>query len=669
MNLECINGIITNNLAIHIDLTNDKSWINFNGDLITVSLNKWNGAISDNIDLPDYGLTSSDIGDGLMWNGKTITSSDLFLKMYKIGYNDVLNPTTGQTSGVTVTTEYLPITGISATSGNYFNLNGGYLHGFFKLQDYNYTIFPARYNNGITIETVLNILPESHGIFFMMGARAEDKYNPYYSGETITGTTIIEGTSGVTTSAGDYLNAFVGETVTKQSFIYPEDNTEVKYSETPQVNNIKNNVIAFELTEDKRLAYKYVDASGLTVSNSSTLPITVTGFTMIDIVFTPDYVFNSLTSLECGKQRTGKLIFYVNGRSNWIIYNFPEFYFHGFANNKEKQIGVPYSISWGGGSFGLEHSWHYDYQTYGLYNGENSAYINANFTVQENPLISDNLLSGLILSADSQTFDYTVFRVDYTGGTGNTYFIKFNNPISVLSNRDYTINLSVYDNGFFKTVDNSGNTVTNLLSILAYGDTTNVDVFSSVEYSYPILMSSANEQRLGLHPFSDEFEYIYTNGIMYYGETGEPVIDIFGNLSNYGWYSNSILTGSTVQNGLVTGQNTWNKLKSVIKTPDNTGQSFINVGLLVQTSNSFNIDKPLFIKDFTYSASDVLVKDQRKNNLTIEQNFNTPFIGGIQKLRMYDNALTSPEVLHNAIWESKVNPNIKVNKGGRIIYR
>lgn len=666
MNLECLNGIITNNLAIHIDLTSNKSWIDFNSGLTTISLNKWSNAFSDNINLYDYGLTSSDVGDKLIWESKTITSNDVYFNMRKVGYHNVQNPTTGQTSGVTVNTQYLPITGITALTGNYFNLNGGYLQGFFKLEDYNYTIFPARYNNGITIETVLNIFPESHGIFFMMGARSEDKYNPYFSGETITGITT---SSGVTTSGDDYLNAFIGETVTKKGFIYPEDNTEIKYSEAPQVDNIKNNVIAFELTQDKRLAYKYIDVSGFTVYNSSPSIINVTGFTVIDIVFTPDYVFNTPTSLECGKQRTGKLIFYVNGRPNWIVYDFPEFYFRGFANQKEKQIGVPYSISWGGGSFGLKHSWHYDYQTYGLYGGEDSTYINAKFSVQENPIIGDNLLSGLVLSADSQTFDYTVFRVDYTGGTGNTYFIKFNNPISVLSNRDYSINLSVYDNGFFKNVDDSGNTVTNLLSILAYSDTTDVDVFSSVEYSYPILMSSVNEQRLGLHPFSDEFEYIYTNGIMYYGETGEPVIDIFGNLSNYGWYSNSVLTGGTVQNSLVTGQNTWNKLKSVIKTPDNTGQSFINVGLLLQTSNSFNIDKPLFIKNFTYTASDILVKDARKDNLTIEQNFNTPFIGGIQKLRIYDNALTSPEVLHNAIWESKVNENIVVNKGGRIIYR
>jgi hypothetical protein len=667
MNLECLNGIITNNLAIHIDLTNVKSWIDFNTGLTTISLNKWTNAVSDNINLYDFGLTSFDVANGLMWEGETLTPNDTYLKMNKIGFYDILNPTTGQTSGATINTEYLPITGITATSGNYFNLNGGYLHGFFKLEDYNYTIFPARYNNGITIETVLNILPESHGIFFMMGARAEDKYNPYFSGETITGITI---TSGVTTSAGDYLNAFVGETITKKGFIYPEDSTEIKYSEHPQVNNIKNNMIAFELTNDKRLAYKYIDLSGFTITNTSPTPITVTGFTMIDVVFTPDYVFNSPISLECGKQRTGKLIFYVNGRANWIIYNFPEFYFHGFVNQREKQIGVPYSISWGGGSFGLEHSWHYDYQTYGLYSGEDTTYINTNFSVQENPLIGDNPLSGLVLSADTQKFDYTVFRVDYTGGTGNTYFIKFNNPISVLSNRDYTFDVSIFDDGFFRNVDSSGNSVTNLLSILAYSDTTDVNVYNAIEYSFPITVNSIQTaERLGLHPFPDEFEYIYTNGIMYYGETGEPVIDMFGNLSNYGWYANSVLTGGTVQNSLITGQNTWNNLKSVIKTSDNSGQNFINVGLLIQTSNTFNIDKPLFIKNFRYTASDILVQDLRKNDLTIEQNFNTSFIGGIQKLRIYDNALTSPEVLHNAIWESKVNENILVSKGGRIIYR
>ena len=47
----------------------------------------------------------------------------------------------------------------------------------------------------------------------MMGARAEDKYNPYFSGETITGTST---STGVTTSFGNYLDALIETQVCKK---------------------------------------------------------------------------------------------------------------------------------------------------------------------------------------------------------------------------------------------------------------------------------------------------------------------------------------------------------------------------------------------------------------------------------------------------------------------
>ena len=600
-----------------------------------------------------------------MWSGITLTPNDTLFSMYRVGYNNVLNPITGQTSGVTVTTQYLPITGITSTTGNYFNLNGGYLQGFFKLKGYNYELFPERYNNGITIETVLYLHPESHGIFYMMGARAEDKYNPYFSGETITGLTT---TSGVTTSENNYLNALMGKEEFKKAFKLPENSKITIYSETPQVNNIKNNVISFEITSDRKIAYKYINNEGLIITNSSPTTITATGFTVIDIAFTPSSIITDPALISCAAQRTGKMIFYVNGRAIWIINNFPEFYFHSFNNQKEKLIGVPYSISWGGGSFGLKNSWHYDYQTYVLYNGQNNTYINNNFVIEKNNLPVTNL----ILSADSSTFDYTVMKVNYSGGTGNTYYVKFNHPISVLSNRDYTVDLSIFDNGFFKNLDSSGNTVNNKISILPYSNTVDINVLYDTEYLYPMSnLTIAELQALGLHPFPDgqEYEYVYTDKIMYYGVSGLPVFDVFGNIINYDSTTLNNISGNTNHNSFVGTQGAWNKLKSVFRTTNNTGQHFISLGLLIETSDTLNINKPLFIKDFTYTASDILVQDERKNDLLIEQNFNSGLIGGIQKLRIYNNALTSPEILHNALVESKKNVNIVVSKGGRIINR
>jgi len=690
MNLECLNDIITNGLAIHIDLTNLKSW-DLNTGLTSFSLTKWSGAVSDNLDLLDFGLTGFDNGrTNKMWSGINLTSQDNLFSMYRVGYNDVHNPSTGETSGVTVITEYLPISAITtgSTSGNYFDLQGGYLQGFFKLEDFNYELLPARYNKGITIESIMYLYPDSQGIFYMMGARAEDKYNPYFSGETMTGSTI----SGVTTSYDNFLDALEPYEVPKNAFREPENMMETKYSEAPPLDNIKNNAIAFELTQDNKLAYKYVNSDGLVVTNTSPSAINpTTGWTIIAMAFTPDEVLDP-EELECADQRLGKLVFYVNGRAIWTVKDFPEFYFHGFANDKEKQLGVPYSISWGGGSFGLGESWHYDYQTYILYSGQDTAYINSNFFVTYDPIPTDcytpptggtgvtgttNVYqAGLSLSADSTTFKYsdpcdpdtqlpiTVMSIQYTGGTGTTYYLMFNQPISVLSNRDYSVDFSIYVDGIFNSEANSK------ISVLPYGDDTDINIMGETEYQFPLTNPSLlDEEELGLHPFPDRQEYEwfvysnYPNGIMYYGATGYPV----PNQPNGVTYTET----DAYRNYAITGEDSWLDMKTVFRTPDNIGQSFITIGLLIESSMELLTGGTIYINDFQYTAADILVQDERKSGLTIETNFDSSFIGGIQKLRIYDKALTSPEILHNALIEANDDPtkNILVSKGGRIIYR
>jgi len=679
MNLECLNNIITSNLAIHIDLTDLNSW-DLNTGLTSFSITKWSDAVSDNINLLDFGLTGFDNSrTNEMWSGIELTPQDNLFSMYRVGYNDIQNPTTGETSGITITTEFLPISAVTTgTSGNYFELNGGYLQGFFKLQDYNYELLSARYGAGITIETLLYLNPDSQGIFYMMGARAEDKYNPYFSGETMTGGT----TTGVITSLDNFLDALEPHEVISSSFILPEENMyETEYSEAPPLDNIKNNVIAFELTQDKKLAHKYVNTDGLVVTNTSTSAINpTTGWTIISMVFTPDDIITDPDMLECAERRLGKLIFYVNGRAIWIIKEFPEFYFHGFDNDKEKQLGVPYSISWGGGSFGLAESWHYDYQTYIIYNGEDQNYIDTKFLVEADPIqtdcytppTGDTYLAGLSLSADSTTFTYvddcdpdveyplTVMNIEYTGGTGSTYFVKFLQPISVISNRDYVANLSVFVDGIF------GSEAINKISILVYSDDVDVDIVSNVEYVFPVttayLQSLASD---GLQSFPDGQEYEWVvDGVMYYGVSGLPVTQDNASIVGYGQ------TPESVSDYYSTGNNAWLPVETVFRTPDNTGQNFVYLGILIESSSELITGSTIYVKDFEYTAADILVQDERKLDLTIEQNFDSGFIGGIQKLRVYDRAFTSPEVLHNALMEAKndTTKNLLVSKGGRIIY-
>ena len=290
MNLECLRCIIVDNLAIHIDLTNMWSW-NLNTGLSVNSLTKWNNATLSDVNLVDFGLTAFDNGRmNSMNSGITLTQNDNKLILNRIGFNNISGGTFY--SGYTIT----PYT--ETLVGNYFSLTGGYLQGFFKLENYDYEIFPPRYNKGITIETVLEILPQSEGIFYLMGTRAEDKYNPFFSGETIlTGTTnILYGGkytgstyefTGITTSKGNHLVSYNENTVTESAFSRPEYSEAIIQDSVTNDKNIQDNIIAFEITLDKKIRYKYIDGNGNLIQNDSPHSIYRIGWTVIDIVFRP----------------------------------------------------------------------------------------------------------------------------------------------------------------------------------------------------------------------------------------------------------------------------------------------------------------------------------------------------------------------------------------------
>jgi hypothetical protein len=183
-----------------------------------------------------------------------------------------------------------------------------------------------------------------------------------------------------------------------------------------------------------------------------------------------------------------------------------------------------------------------------------------------------------------------------------------------------------------------------------------------------------------LHPWGGGLEYEYSlrtfnkndceqenipYGVLYYGVSGLPVTIENSLIVGYG---NNTYAEINDIISLLSG-NGWLSVYNKFKTPDNSGKNDIYLGILIETNTIFNTGGTLYIKDFNYIAADILVQDPTKSGLLIEQNFNSGFIGGIQKLRIYDTAFTAPEVLHNAIIESKNNSKIIVSKGGRIIYR
>lgn len=358
MSLNCSSKLVNSGLIVDIDFSRLNT---FTTGSSILSVNKWSGAYSGNFTLPEYGLTMYDNGftDNIL-DEKEFTSNDVYLELKPIGFN------TGDT-GTTQYDNYNTSFIIDNQVGNYLSLNGGYVQGFYRLRNYDFSILPPRYENGITIQTLINISGNSSGIFYYMGLRAEDKYNDFYTGEcqmiTLSGDNALyqpTGFTGIITSENHYLNAYVISKAYKPAFQKFEEMSFDKPIIVDQKDNLKSNAICFGINDDKTIFFKYIDDNCAIITNSSNNQIQ-TGWNLIDIVFKP---YNDLKDYDPNRffinnRRDGDLLIYVNGKLFWKVENFKEFYFRCISNDREKIIGVPFNISWGGGSFGLKHSYHF----------------------------------------------------------------------------------------------------------------------------------------------------------------------------------------------------------------------------------------------------------------------------------------------------------------------
>ena len=248
-----------------------------------------------------------------------------------------------------------------------------------------------------TINNLNDVYPNNSGFFYTMGLRAENKFWNFFSGET-GHTTCLD--SGHTlnppilyTDAMSGMNPFLYYALKKcddqtcdtcqcsvcectDTGSYPY------YGEKDYVADIVDNIIGFRVRDDGSIGYRKLSfsgqCSGSTIECCRTSGGTyVTGYTVeesysmsgmvpsdrwvhVVVRYDADYMIPE-DELDCPCSplnpqycpRPGQLSFYINGYLKYRVRVIKEMIPRGVNDWPEKQLGVPYTMSLGGGTQGL----------------------------------------------------------------------------------------------------------------------------------------------------------------------------------------------------------------------------------------------------------------------------------------------------------------------------
>ena len=136
--------------------------------------------------------------------------------------------------------------------------------------------------------------------------------------------------------------------------------------------DIVDNAIGFRIKDDGSIGYRLL-TSGCTSGDTSMSAVTIEeGYSLsgevrdnvwehIVIRYVMDEYYDEC-ELKFGKPRNGRLMFYVNGKLKFAVDDVSELVFKRLNDFKEKQLGVPFNFSLGGGSQGLLETMTFDGQ-------------------------------------------------------------------------------------------------------------------------------------------------------------------------------------------------------------------------------------------------------------------------------------------------------------------
>jgi len=442
-------GLTKDNIIFDFDISNIKSFDNNAGFSVT-SLTFWENYILSDLTLTGYGQTMYDFGLATsLTQTKTFTKRDRNLILQRLGYNDSEGNTT-----------FPQVSLNTGDEGNSFALSGGYLSTYFKLHDKYYQLSKYRTDNGFTIDTWLyidqdtfdNIQSFTDGFFLYLGAKSENKFNIAFSGAN-------------------------------------DDTSKISYDINNYFNDVEYNAAGLKFNNDKTISLRYLITSGFTAEYKTDNPIETTGWTNIVTTFRycrkiKDYEGDNL--IDCVPRRDGFFKIFVNGKLFHEVDNTEEFFWlRPLSIDADKQIGIPFTINWGGGTWGLKHSYvdafssatvteniitgrEFIYQSgysienlsgysYTLVTGQ-TLFNDGDFGTFETAInnVSTDVVNSLLLSSSTEVYSGSGSLLltynDYTASTFSSItnnLLKFTQPISIQPNKRYIYSAKIYDHDSF----------------------------------------------------------------------------------------------------------------------------------------------------------------------------------------------------------------------------
>jgi len=313
----------------------------------------------------------------------------------------------------------------TGSTGNYIDFCGGFFQGHYKIDGFDYQTLPTRYEKGWTIASWLrpsdcasgHTLNDDYsgntGFFYYTGTRAENKFWNVFSGNNETICT--SGSSSGSTFCMDVketdvmINNIIVEgilsgvnvplspppidvkLVENQFLIFGRSNGKVcgngdsddgfgqqradqtwtgdtaPVLELDKDDDIVDNALGFRIKDDGSIGYRLLTLSADCKTTIMDEEYSVSGMVKTDqwnyitVKWVNDDNFNEC-DLKYDEPRKGRYKFYVDANLKFVSKSLNELIPKRLNEIQEKQVGVPYSVSIGGGTQGLLESITFDGQ-------------------------------------------------------------------------------------------------------------------------------------------------------------------------------------------------------------------------------------------------------------------------------------------------------------------